>query len=332
MKKLGILLISSIALLLIMSSCNKEPSGIVSDDVELENLVMDENEEYLFDWGIDEQDESNMFDGYSSFSPSISFPKLLDPIDNVVRFGRKINSRFRRQITMVRRTPDTALVSVTRELRGNFLIFEKLNLDPANPDTFALHRKPLRHIVHRKAIFVKRNSDVSDDLDRNRWRLQAVTLGQSESNPYATIRIHEIEIIDSQGNSTVLNDPLNTFLNIPDDIPSFTTGEEIHIKVLLENQTANPVFDPSGNGATETVLLHYGVNRFHRARKRFIFSGTDPNTGYNVYEGNWTIGHQVHMVRHAIVDAIDNGTIYDSDEITYPYNSTAWGAPYRVIQ
>nr|NIT55471.1 hypothetical protein [Fodinibius sp.]NIY24055.1 hypothetical protein [Fodinibius sp.] len=102
----------------------------------------------------------------------------------------------------------------------------------------------------------------------------------------------------------------------------------VSIRVKLENTTSNPFI--GSDGASETVLLHYGRNRYHHARKRFTFMGTDPVTGYNVYEGFWHVGQQPFRVRHAIVDAIDNGTIYDNDKNLYPYNSTTWSAPYRV--
>ena len=132
------------------------------------------------------------------------------------------------------------------------------------------------------------------------------------------------------GDFIVFTDPLNTFLNLPDDIPTFSIGELITIKVLLENTTSNPVLDPNGSGATETALLHFGCNRHHRARKRFDFVGTDPNTGYNMYKGTWHVGQQPFRIRHAIIDAIDNGTIYDNDPNAFPYNSTTWSTPYRV--
>jgi hypothetical protein len=51
--------------------------------------------------------------------------------------------------------------------------------------------------------------------------------------------------------------------------------------------------------------------------------------GMNVYEGNWVVG-QWPGIHHAVIDIIDNGTIFDDDINTYPYNSTTWSTPYKV--
>lgn len=340
MKQLSVFLIIALISAFVLVGCEKDTQSPINDElqdeIELREMAADEGEDYLIDWGIDDGDENNMFDGYSSFSPNTTLPKILTPINNVTRFGRKINNRFARQITLTRIAPDSVLLSVTRELRGRFVIFENINSDTTDPDTLAIYRKPLRHIVKRNAIFVKRHpgdSDVSGENDRGfrrHWKLQSVSLGSGLSAPTHTIQIQEVVIYNSQGDSIVFTEPLHTFLNIPEDIPTFSPGEMVTIKVTLENLTASPFPDPNGSGATETVLLHYGVNRHHHARKRFDFVGTDPVTGFNVYEGTWQIGQQPFRVRHAIVDAIDNGTIYDNDPNAFPYNSATWSSPYRV--
>lgn len=331
MKKIGIFWIISLLAMLVIVGCEKDSSSGISDDVqsemELQESVADEANEYLLDWGIDDGAENNMFDGYSSFSPSIGFPKIMDPISNVVRFGRKINNRFRRQVIFTRINEDSVLVSVTRQLNGRFVIF---SLDTSVQDTPMIYRKPLTHIVKRKAIFVKRhpNDHNTDNPGRGRWRLQSVTLGAGASSPVRTIQIHEVVVYNSSGDSIVFTNPLETFLTVPGDIPTFNQGEMVLIRVKLENATPNPVIGQ--DGATETLLLHYGRNIHNHARKRFTFVGTDPATGYSIYEGNWQVGQQPFRVRHAIVDAIDNGTIYESDPNAYPYNSTTWSSPYRV--
>jgi hypothetical protein len=322
MMKLGIFFMISLITMLGMVGCEKDTSSAVDDntlsEMELQESVLDEENDYLLDWGIDDGSEGNIYDGYSSF------PKVMDPIDEVLRFGRIINHRFRRQFTITRLNPDSVLVSVTRQLNGKFVIFGIDNLQ----DT-SIYRKDLTHIAKRKAIFVKRHPQYQDNPGRGRWRLQSVTLGEGMSQPTNTIQIHEVVVYNSSGDSIVFTDPLETFLTVPDDIPTFNTGETVTIRVNLENMTPYPFIGP--DGATETVLLHFGRNRFRHSRKRFTYVGTSPVTGYSIYEGFWQIGQQPYRIRHAIVDAIDNGSIYDDDEIAYPYNSTTWGAPYRVI-
>jgi len=328
MKKLGIFLVVILIAMFTVVGCEKDSNSAVDDSVlsemELQESALDEENDYLLDWGIDDENESNMFDGYSSFPRVFGFPKVMDPIDNVLRFGRKINHRFRRQIIITRLNPDSVLVSITRQLEGRFIIFA---IDTVLQDT-SIYRKPLTHTVKRKAIFVKRHPRYQDNPGRGRWRLQSVTLGEGMSQPISTIQIHEVVVHNSTDDSIVFTNPLETFLTIPDDIPTYNTGQMVTIRVKLENTTSNPFIGQ--DGATETLLLHYGRNRHHHGRKRFTYMGTDPATGYSVYEGFWQVGQQPFRVRHAIVDAIDNGTIYDDDEITYPYNSATWCAPYRV--
>lgn len=259
-----------------------------------------------------------MYDGYSSFG------KVFTPIDSVKRFGRKVLQRPRRVITDVQRIgPDTIRVFTAREFVGQFVIFSK-----PDDSTVVRYTKPLRHVVRRVALYVRRNPN--EVTGRRGWELAEVSLGQGNSVPMATIQIKEITITGSGGVSVVYTNPLHTMLSVPDDILLFSPGETVTVQVKLSNSTLNPV-DPLGNGSTETVLLHFGVNRQHHARKRFEYVGVDPVTGDQVYEGSWTIGQQPFRLRHAVVDAIDNGTIFDDDATTYPYNSTTWSAPYRVI-
>ena len=320
MKRLFGLIIVSVVLSIILSACEKNTSTPVVEDDEsvVTQLAQNDEEDYLLDEGIDDVSEDNMFDGYHSFG------KISSPIDTVFRFGRIVHQRPHRVVTDVRRiSPDSIVVFVAREFGGRFIVIEK-----ADDSTFVRHRKPLRHVVRRRAIYVKRSPS---DTGQRPWKLASVSLGQGNSVPNATIQINEISVSSSGGASVVFTDPLQTLLEIPDDVLTFVPGEEVTVQVKLSNSTVNPV-DPLGNGSTETVLLHYGVNRHHHARKRFEYAGSDPLTGDQVYQGTWTIGQEPFRVYHAVVDAIDNGTIYDDDGTTYPYNSVTWSAPYRVVE
>lgn len=319
MKRLFGLIIVSAILSIILSACEKNTStqAVEDDESVVTQMAQNDEEDYLLDEGIDDVSEDNMFDGYRSFG------KVSSPIDTVFRFGRIVHQRPRRIVSDIRRiSPDSIVVFVAREFDGRFIVIEK-----ADDSTFVRHQKPLRHVVRRKAVYVKRNSDTGG----RPWKLASVSLGQGNSVPNATIQINEISINSSGGASVIFTDPLQTLLEISEDILTFVPGEEVTVQVKLSNSTVNPV-DPFGNGSTETVLLHYGVNRRHHARKRFEYAGSDPLTGDQVYQGTWTIGQEPLRVYHAVVDAIDNGTIYDDDGTTYPYNSVTWSAPYRVVE
>jgi hypothetical protein len=336
------LIIIALGLFLIIG-CEKDTTPTSSDysnltDQELvEQSLLNENDpefeeiqEYLVDWGIDDGSEANMYNGFSTFSGGTSLPKILSPIENVIRFGRKINQRFPRKMVYRRISEDSIAVNVERVLVGRFYIFGKLDSSSVGTDSFKIYTKPLTHRVRRNTIFIRRTNDEIIQHPRRRWRLAAISLGDGISQPVPTVEIHQLTVESSGGTSLVFIDPLGTMLSIPDDLPTFTQGEEVTITTLVSNSSANPVINAT-TGATETVLLHFGFSRIHRARKQFQYMGVDPSTGYHIYQGQWTVHEPACGAFHAVVDVIDNGTIYDDDAEMYPYNSATWGCPYRVV-
>ena len=333
MQRIIITLLTGLLGLIFLTGCERDTSSAISDQQLEDNAIIDiltnediDESDYVMDWGIDDGNENNMFNGFSTFSPGSYFPKILTPIDSVVRFGRILNRRIPRTLVIRRVSPDTIIVHMERVWGGQFISLEKLN-----NDTFVVHRKPLRHNVKRTAIFTKRIGDQSALKDpRRRWKLSAISMGFGTSRPVPTVAIHQIDIATSGGEQYTFTNPLRTLFSLPEDLPVVARGEVVTVQVLVSNNTSNPVVNPE-TGATETLLLHFGLNRFHRARKQFEYKGVDPNTGYNLFEGNWTVHEPAFRPFHAVVDAIDNGTIYDDDEQTYPYNSMTWGFPYRVV-
>jgi hypothetical protein len=165
---------------------------------------------------------------------------------------------------------------------------------------------------------------------RRRWKLSGISMGKGQSRPETTLEIHQLDISTSSGNQYTFTDPLRTIFSIPEDLPTLLQGDSVTVRVLVSNNSSNPFIDPK-TGATETLLLHYGINRFHRARRQFNYMGVDPGTGFNLYEGSWRVHEPAMRPFHAVIDAIDNGTIYDEDGQLYPYNSATWGLPYRVV-
>jgi hypothetical protein len=155
-------------------------------------------------------------------------------------------------------------------------------------------------------------------------------MGKGQSRPATTLEIHQLDISTSSGDFYTFSNPLETIFSLPEDLPTILQGDSVTVQVLVSNNSNNPFIDPN-TGATETLLLHYGINRFHRARRQFQYMGVDPNTGLNLFEGSWRVHEPAMRPFHAVIDAIDNGTIYDSDGDMYPYNSATWGLPYRVV-
>ncbi len=316
----------------LMTGCQKDTSTPLSEEelaqMSIQEELLNEDNAYLADWGIDDGSEENMYNGFSSFGGQ-AFPKIMDTEDQLVRFGRIIKKRFPRSLLIQHVAPDTFMVTIERVLLGNFI--SAFKTDTTQRDSFLVFRKPLRHVVRRRAIFVKnQNSEEATKDPRKRWKLTAISLSKGESRPVSTVEIHKIIVVSESGDTLVFNAPLSNFLNIPDDVPTFVHGEHVKVIALVSNSTSNPVVDPE-TGATETVLLHFGIDRYHHGRKQFEYKGIDPETGYAIYEGGWTIHEPANRPFHAVVDVIDNGTIYKGDEQTYPYNSATWGCPYRVV-
>ncbi len=331
MKRTMYLLTLLIGLGLIFTSCQKNISEVVDDETELEQIVNDENsdfEDYLMDYGIDDESEDNLF-GFSREGSPFGFNKVMEPINNVFRFGRVITERYARRIVFEQTPahPDTARLYMERVLMGRFVIVEKFDSnDTTNADTVAIYRKPLKHVVRRRALFAKR---ANDNRPRARgWRLIAISPGQGNS-PGATVRIAKVVVIPENGDSLVFDSPLRPMMSVPDGLPIFDRGETVTVRVLVENTSDNPVINPRTN-STELVMLHYARRRGNHHRKLFEFVGTDPETGLNVYEGTWQVQERGPRVYHAIVDVIDSGTIFDSDADAYPYNSATWSCPYIV--
>ncbi len=326
MKRLTIIL-SILLLILLTTACQEEQSAVLSssdnDQEAVTEIATSKDEALLFDALVDDGSEDNMFDGYSSFGSGVG--KVSAPIDSVWRFGRKFDPFPRRVVRDVRFvTGDSAVVTVSRLFSGKFVVISKME-DSTGTNVITIYRKPMKHLHQRRAIFVKRETPENG----RRWKLEAVSLGLGESRPESTIEILEAHITSNLGLDYTITDPLNTFLGSRADIPTVVPGEEVTVVLKVLNNSLNPVV--LDNGATETVLLHFGRNRDHHARKRFRYIGQDPATGAQMYEGSWTVRQVADRYYHAAFDVIDNGTIYDDDATAYPYNALVWGLPYRVV-
>lgn len=309
----------------LLMGCNETANNALEEDPDLivEEIAVDENNDFLYDTGLDDIAEENMYNGFSSYGRLPGNQPTID--DSTIRFGRKINRRGIRRVSVERISPDTLLVRAQRQLAGFFYVFNKVD----SSDVWNAFRKPLQHKIDRAAIYVKRDS--SNATDRHNWQLNSVTLARGNSQPTATIRIQKVSVFRrSSGDTLVFQNPLDTYISA-ENIPTFTSGEPILVRVYLSNATNNPI-DPYMTGATETLLLHYGAHRGGKVRVPFTFAGVDRETGLQVYEGSWTVHETRGRVHQAIIDAIDNGTIYESNNEDFPYNASHWSIPYRVIQ
>jgi hypothetical protein len=339
MKHLSVLIaLAGLLGLLLFSGCQKDSSSVLSDEQLEEQAITEtvtseniEESDYLADWGIDDGSEDNMYDGFSTFLPGSNPEQEFQSLNNIIRFGRRLNRQVPRTVLIRRISPDSIVVHLERIWAGGFYTFEKISTGSGLLDTVVIHRKPLIHSVKRVSYFTRRTDDQEALNDpRRRWKLSAISLSDGVSRPTNTLQIHLLQIRSSGGEYLAIENPLRTVLQLPEDLPLFAQGETVNVRVLVSNSTGNPVIN-NRTGASETVLLHFGINRFHHARKQFEYMGVDPDSGYDIFEGQWTVHEPALRPFHAIVDVIDNGTIYETDPDLYPYNSATWGMPYRVV-
>ncbi len=239
-----------------------------------------------------------------------------------LRYGRIITSR-EGNVEVVFDGDTSATAYISRTFSGKFVTHS----GELKNDTLTLTRfeKPLTHTIERIVTLKKVRTDAA--VERRNWRINSVTMADGKASP-TQVSIVKLVLYPEGQDSMVITDPTATFFdgNNMLNLPRFT---DIKVRVYVSNQTSNPVYYPVDTRATETVRLHYGRNRKgDRAIKFFEYMGQD-NEGNNIYEGNWTI-RQFAGYHHAVVDVIDNGTILEKDEETYPYSSATWGMPYHV--
>ena len=322
MKNLSIII--TLILLVIMWGCtqNSIPTeSTLNDEQMIQQAIVeiesDESEDFFYA-DIDEESEENFTEATDNFlaKPIIPF-----------RFGRIRLHPVVKDIHIVFDTDSTATASYRKVIRGNFI---SLVGDKSVMDTLKIYRtiRPMGHEVQRVVHFVKVNG---------KWRMKdfSMALGNSlgvvsteDELVRTTIRITRM-IVKANDEIIEITNPLEYF-QTRESVFSFKNGTEVSVKVYIRNDTENPVYFPAGTGQTEIVRLHHARHRIHRYHRVKYFRYLGQEVGMNVYEGSWIIG-QWPRIHHAVIDVIDNGTIFDDDINKYPYNSTTWGTPYRVI-
>jgi hypothetical protein len=318
--------ITLIALLLIFWGCSQDTvptDPVLSDEDQIMSEILsiegNADEDYFYA-DIDEESEEYFVESFES-----AFQKPIIPL----RFGRVRLHPLVKNIRIVFTSDTTAEAHFHKIIRGNFV---SLVADKSETDTVKLYRtvRPMGHEFERVVHFVKRGK---------RWMLQdfSMVLGNSlgiintadTEIVNTTLQITKL-VIEVDDRSVEITDPLEYF-QTRDNVFSFENGTTVKLKVHVNNTTINPVGFPGVPEQTELVRLHHARHRLKRMHKIKMFSyvGKDDN-GYNVYEGRWVVG-EWPGIHHAAIDVIDNGTIFDDDVNKYPYNSTTWSTPYRVM-
>jgi len=306
------------------AGCEKESTAALNTaETEINEMILDDNEEYFEDeFGFIDSESATSEDEFVDFSKESFISKNPEELLDVFKFGRIVNRDSVERFVNIRVEGDTAFVHVETELQGRFVILEKLD---DNGDTLVRHMKPLKHFVQKNAVYVKRDNE---NQHRRRWRMLELSGGVGHS-PNNTVSILKIKVVSGlTGQEYIFDNPLENMYELPDNLPVFPMGDEVTVTVTVENTSSNPVLHE--NGATESVFLHYGMRpRVKRNRHPMPYIGQD-NEGNKMYENTWTVNRPALLSYHAVIDVIDNGTIFKADADTYPYNSMTWGFPYRV--
>jgi len=323
----NIISVTLIALIFIIWGCSKDttPTDSTLNDEdqimqEILNIEGSSDEDYFYA-DIDEESEENFVDSFED-----SFQKPIIPL----RFGRVRLHPMVKNIRIVFTSDTSAEAHFYKVIRGKFV---SLVADTTEADTLKIYKtiRPMGHEFERIVHFVKRG---------DRWMLKdfSMVLGNSlgvintvdSEIVNSTLQIKKL-IIEANDKVIKITDPLEYF-QTRDDLFSYPHGTTIKLKVHVNNTTLNPVGFPGIPDQTEIVRLHHARHRFRRLHKinMFSYAGQD-DEGNNVYEGKWIIG-EWPGVHHAAIDVIDNGTIFDDDVNKYPYNSTTWSTPYKVLR
>ncbi len=307
-----------------LASCQRNTTGNdeLNQDPETTaaiQSVLEDSTDLFFD-GLDDASEDNIDVDDPTWMGGTSLSKTA--AKSKIRFGRIATHPVERNIQINLDTDSTATAYIYTKFVGRFIV-HKFYMDS---DSVAIEKffKPMVHEVQR-IVHLRKFRDT--DNPRKNWKIVDVSMSYGAS-PNNNVEIVQLEVLPQGYDSVTVTDPLTYFQNGA-SMFSYARFTEIKLRVTVSNTSANPVIFPEGTQATEAVRLIYGRNRQgHFARSWFKWVGQDAN-GNNIYEGIWTV-RQFRGIHHAIIDVVDNGTILNSDNDLYPYNSVTWATPYRV--
>ncbi|NOY87337.1 MAG: hypothetical protein GXP52_08565 [Deltaproteobacteria bacterium] len=205
---------------------------------------------------------------------------------------------------------DTASVSVTHFLEGTFFIADDVG------GTLVLWGKPFEDTAVRHAQFARTPAG---------WKLTEISPVDINLTNMDQQTVEITWLGASVNGETVWEtDAPDNLFEVPGEIPTFSTGEEVLVEVQVENSST------SGFNPAQFVFLHRpGPGLFGKRIRDVMFDdGTngDITAGDGIYSRTYTIGPC--KGRHfAAVDVIDSATFA---QLEAPYNSTAWGMPYII--
>ena len=317
---LGLLLISIFSLLII--SCNKDNS--------VQNTEMTDNQ-YI---------QSVITGGYNTgntVEDNLSSQEILDldnggavkdndngpdnTIDSLFKWGRKV-----RDVNVhydISTSGDTMFtVNVTRTITGYYAI-----IGYSGGILDSVH-KPYTEIFYRTVIF--RRVDRTNHPYLN-WRVYQVSnLDGGTTTPQvgtSEVQINKIEVYGTAGILYTFNGPnfqnqLYTTMKFGgNEIPSFTRGEQLTVKVYTTSQMAD----------TDYVAFHWARNTFGFHRVPFTL---ESQTGTGPYERVFTKTfsiYQNHLTGcfNSFISASTHESLYNDDAAKFASDEV--GIPYKIV-
>ncbi|MCD4693543.1 MAG: hypothetical protein K8R79_11555 [Calditrichales bacterium] len=306
--------------------CEKNTSSseeISNDEQQILSLLDSDSSDLTYD-AIDDGSEDDFSDD-PNWNPGDG--ESLDKVScdpPIIRFGRIARLKEKNIQIIIDSGDTTATAYIYKKLIGKFVVLKNVG-QSGDTITVVRYEKPMTHEIERIVHLVKRPNNAPKRIWK--WRIKDFSMADGYSNPDTSVQIVELTVTPEGMDPVVITDPLDFYQNGV-NLFTFPRWTSVHLQVKVKNTSANPYVFPEGTDATELVLLHYGRNRCgHHGRTYFTWVAKEGDI--NIYKGQWTI-KQFRGIHHAVIDVIDNGTIFESDENDYPYISNTWASPYRV--
>jgi hypothetical protein len=301
--------------LVVLAGCGSGPMEASATEEAAIAAALEEDS--FFEFGLtatdDDQDaaEEAVLEAEPYGAPlSASFQDLPGGIADLPRFWWRGEIECLRKDYDISISGDTASVTVTQFLMGNFFVVDEVG------DILTMWEKPFEDTVIRHAEFIHKP-----------WGWKLIALSPVE----LTLTDHSAQTVWIGSITASVHDAIvwsaenpATLFSVPERIPAFSPGEEVLVEAEIL-RTGDSIWQPS-----EFVFLHRpGRTIFGRRARDIMFDdGTngDRFAGDGIYSRTYTIGP--HAGRHfAAVDVIDAATFMEQNA---PYNSGAWGMPYIV--
>ena len=330
MKKRGELwTLASLALMgLLIAGCSENqvepldgetaPVGVTTEDEAIKYYAL--NDEFVVN------DEATFADQELTAPDAGSFGKI-DAAVTPLRFGRVVTGITKTVETTYEPGDEVAIAHITKDITG---VFKILAVTETN-DTVLLE-KPFNDKSERNVEF-KRVARNPGRFWRN-WMPVSSSLVQGGTvTPVTPVRITRLELITPEETIDITN-PLEFYMYYgwmgmyqlrstlkQGDVPQFTGGQAVTVRVTLESSGEAPDF----------VAIRYGYiglnwRRFQMTMKEQVENGN----GYTrVYETTQMGPVYMHFHRgwfNLGIDAVTNETLYDDQA---PYSASWWGIPYR---